>query len=1205
MNTFEGLNDLRNLLFDFSKRNTFVHIRKNNLWIIEDDNQSNLADKISKKAKFYQKEYGLETSLKVSVFIEWLPPAFAGKSQGEYFCSPLFYQPCSIKKEQKITVNYSVTTEDQTYITNPVLKHYFALFYNLNLPEKFTDLDNQIETILSFFNEGESNERIKIAENFDPNQGWQIIKKEAVGIFNYKKSSLAADYTTIQNQNSPTIKHLLEGETQLESRQPRLAKLISSLDASQHSVVNRALSENLVIQGPPGTGKSHTIVALIGALLAENRTVLFISEKKSALDVVANRLTKKGLSELIAFFNTGKNQKKFFYQQVKKAWENRHVNDRKLTELSSNLNNQNLALYPEKIRGKIKTLIDIILKAGVPLQYLESEIQVPSFDEWQKHHDLLSQLSTQLLSDFNEEFLSNTSFAQLNPVLFKENDVVNAIEKRINEIENTIVSVNKVSKDYNLSSNYTQFMHLAITASILDMVNKVQLDLLNDASKKFNSFNRWAKKYQLLKAKVQQAEKANAAWSKKPSISEITELIDIIKRVSHSKSRSVFRILKRNPSRLKEAFRDFHSGISQHTQLKLLDGLQLEWRLKNELEEVKIKLKHNLNITNPDHEIDLIFNLRSKLNSLSQSEYLFLLEHENSEDLIQVLSKIHPEIQRLNALIRYLFAENHFDNIDELSEKVSKIRLELPQINRWLPELKELFQLPKDIRDYTLNTGRSIKELQAIVAYQNLLQETRFEPHFKSLSGWSYLRELQMEQANEQRIHQNNIQNILIGRSKKLEALNNLLQTPAFKLKGHDKSLKRELKQAKRLLIHEMNKQQRHLPVRDYYETCQSFLKEIQPVWMMNPLTVAENLPCLPELFDVVIFDESSQIPLEDALPSIFRAKQAIIVGDSNQMPPSRFFSSQLETKTLLDQAEISFNTRMLTWHYRSKHPQLIQFSNHHFYDNQLITLPASVKGNAIEVFECNGVFEAGVNRVEAEKIADYCVNTNFKHNDVLIIAFSQEQEKLIRKLLNQKTPPSSLKTKIRNLENAQGIEAETVIISVGYGFNSEGSFNMNFGPINRINGAKRLNVLFTRAIRKMVIFKSISSSHLSLSSNHGITILKDFLDYCEHIKQPENRVKDIPYAHQLIYDWVIQNRKTIHYYPSSPERTVGYFINDDRSKILLVDPGLHPNDVASTNSFIKALFQHFKSVKIILSIDLWLNKERVKQEVLEFFPDD
>ena len=199
-----------------------------------------------------------------------------------------------------------------------------------------------------------------------------------------------------------------------------------------------------------------------------------------------------------------------------------------------------------------------------------------------------------------------------------------------------------------------------------------------------------------------------------------------------------------------------------------------------------------------------------------------------------------------------------------------------------------------------------------------------------------------------------------------------------------------------------MNKKQRHAALKTSFENAKNLLLDVFPIWMMNPLTVSESLPCVANLFDVVVFDESSQVPLEDAIPSVFRSKQLIVVGDDQQMPPSRFFASaQDEVKTILDQSMEVGPCEMLKWHYRSKHPNLIEFSNRTFYRNELVCLPPSINGQAVEVIHVDGNYQAGKNTNECKAIAKYYSALNASQFEkIAIICFLRNRKKQFEKSL-------------------------------------------------------------------------------------------------------------------------------------------------------------------------------------------------------------
>ena len=1213
----DQLNDLQQALFDFSKRNRFLHIDPTSLYCFDGaELDLKTLEKLYLKSRFYRSEYGLETALQVAVFIKWSPPTLVGQEENFFYTSPLFYKPCRIKRIRKIETRFEVETSADEYQVNPLLKHYFEKLYGLILPNCFANLDEGIQVVSSFFNTAheDSIARLDQVKWFDESHAWQLINRQSIGLFNYKKSSLGADYDQIKLTPNNAVFDLL-GERGVEPLidDPIDFQAISFIDASQRKAIQGALAGNLVIQGPPGTGKSHTIVGLMAAFLSQGKKVLFVSEKKSALDVVAKRLNHLGLGELVAYFNTGKNQKKVFYSQLLRVWEK--LNRPDFIDHTRSISNGDqakdiLAIYPtkllkyrESIDTNLSALIDQLFSSGWHSSELQLSGHLPDLKSWREALPFLHEFETALLPVFVENAIGKLIFTSLNPALFSEQNVIVTLEKRLLDLRLNLQVIQRIQEEYGLKGGIDDFTRLAITGSVLNMVDKVQMDLINADSKKYKSFNSAAKKYDLLKSRLQQARKANDKWSNKPSMSEINELFDLLNQSERrANASSLFRRLKRNPNKLKTAFSDFHSGITDHTKRKLLEGLKLEFRLEGEFEELKVKLKHEYNIGDPEREIDLIFKLRTKLSAVSENDYLFILEHTKGQDLILELSSVHPEIVKFNAQCRYLFQLDFARTIDEFDGFISRLIGYLPQFNHWLNELKIYFNLAPVIRQFLVQNQWPIIRLDAALAYASLMSETRFEPHFNRLSG-AYLTDLcdrkrliEKEQqlaevlkiTNEiSRIHQENEQ---------------LLTRANFKLTTEQKGRKARYKSAKRIILHEINKQQRHLSIKSFFENTGEFLTEIQPVWMMNPLTVSEFLPCQPDLFDLIIFDESSQIPLEDGIPAIYRAKQVVVVGDSKQMPPSRFFSSREETLTVLDQAEMSLQSHLLRWHYRSKHPDLIRFSNLEFYHGELVCLPPLNTNSPFEYHFVEGSYAQGENRMEAEAVAKYVANLVGKtEKKVLVMAFSQSQENAIRLCLRKLNAEIHPLLQIRNLENAQGIEADYVVVSFGYAKDNEGYFRLNFGPINQVNGANRLNVFFTRAIEKMIVFTSVKSADFGLSENRGVQLLKDFLSYVEQYNCIDSHYKANK-AQEWIQSVLKGNGIDFRFYPVGQGLGVSAFVQPKMNRILLLDPGMENPEVIDVSSLYIALSSQFNEVRFMLTYDIWQNPERAKSDLITFF---
>ena len=301
----------------------------------------------------------------------------------------------------------------------------------------------------------------------------------------------------------------------------------------------------------------------------------------------------------------------------------------------------------------------------------------------------------------------------------------------------------------------------------------------------------------------------------------------------------------------------------------------------------------------------------------------------------------------------------------------------------------------------------------------------------------------------------------------------------------------------------------------------------------MSPLSVSTFLAPDSVHFDVVVFDEASQIFPQDAIGAIYRAKQLIVVGDSKQMPPSNFFNTSIEVEdndeetgdvtdfeSILDLCEAaSFQRLRLRWHYRSRYEQLITFSNKNFYDNELVTFPSS-KADApdigVDYYHVDGIFDrkSHTNRKEAEFVVDLIYQNIEKYPDrsLGVVAFSVAQQNLIDKLLSkrrQSTPEKEFFFKndgkepffVKNLETVQGDERDTIIFSVAYGIDAQGRLLHIFGPLNRIGGERRLNVAVTRAKYNVQLVSSMHYTDIDLkrTSAEGAKLLREYLDFAEN----------------------------------------------------------------------------------------------------------
>jgi very-short-patch-repair endonuclease len=341
------------------------------------------------------------------------------------------------------------------------------------------------------------------------------------------------------------------------------------------------------------------------------------------------------------------------------------------------------------------------------------------------------------------------------------------------------------------------------------------------------------------------------------------------------------------------------------------------------------------------------------------------------------------------------------------------------------------------------------------------------------------------------------------------------------------------------LLSNEFGKEKRFTPVRELMTRASSAIRCMKPCFMMSPLSLAKFLPPRPMCFDLLVIDEASQMRPEDALGGLLRAQQEVIVGDQKQLPPTDFFSrsdeiqsatgddedfEDIDDESILEACKKTFRqVRMLRWHYRSRCESLIAFSNKEFYGNDLITFPTARPNSfSVDLVRIGGNYEARRNPAEAQRIAEEAIRFMRRFADVDqesiptlgLVAINREQRDLIFEELRrleagdllveryrEKVADKGEPLFVKNLENVQGDERDFIFISMTYGPKpGKKEVLQRFGPINGKQGYRRLNVLFTRARIRVVLFTSMTPDDIKpiQTSSEGVHVLKRYLEYAE-----------------------------------------------------------------------------------------------------------
>ena len=363
----------------------------------------------------------------------------------------------------------------------------------------------------------------------------------------------------------------------------------------------------------------------------------------------------------------------------------------------------------------------------------------------------------------------------------------------------------------------------------------------------------------------------------------------------------------------------------------------------------------------------------------------------------------------------------------------------------------------------------------------------------------------------------------------------------------------RERQNQLRVLQREIQKRSRHKPIRQLLNEAGRIIQDIKPVFMMSPLSIANYLDPDSVAFDLVVFDEASQVRPVDALGALLRAEKAIVVGDSRQLPPSSFFDRMVQSndddeddgesvtadiESILGLfASRGAPSRALRWHYRSRHESLIAVSNQEFYDGDLVIFPSPDVGREATGLRFHhlpdAVYDRGrsaANQREAEAVAEAVMEHAIKTPGLSlgVAAFSQSQARAIEDRLEMlrlqddsgeeffATHPEE-PFFVKNLENVQGDERDVIFISVGYGRDATSQVSMNFGPLNNPGGERRLNVLITRAKHQCHVFTNLRADDIDLGRTRsvGVRALKTFLAYAETGVMPV----DAPYESDFIVD--------------------------------------------------------------------------------------
>ncbi|REG88355.1 AAA domain-containing protein [Algoriphagus antarcticus] len=987
-----------------------------------------------------------------------------------------------------------------------------------------------------------------------------------LGQFAQKGSFLFSDYELLEKKfGEKTLEELFTEhfETAVNIPIPREEQLfpVFPLDASQENILVKVRQgKSLVVEGPPGTGKSQLIANLVSDYIARGKKVLVVSQKRAALDVVFERMANQGFGDFLGLVHDFRGDQKVLFQKIKTQIDsiesyqeqNRGIDSiqlereisqysKTISRLSENFENFRTALYE-------------VESAGIPIKamYLKASLKKPFFEDtdlkkldfqkaqnFEKSYKIYHSYHSQFKGTFWE---GRICFAHFEPAVFPR---ISQSLKEVEgfrakwDIEDSVIAFENLAQYVlNDASFSTSLEELNISLSRLE-----RKDLAISAAFDSNLDIKLTKVQKWIKSATNKLESLSFGIS--PSLESLSQLeleLNSLQskvsswlgriQVNFSKSKFplTFEILGRSGlkfdseaiSRIRVEVDILISLLQELDDLPKIVGLALR--------ELSIEeLKTHLDVINP---------LLKWANRWRESEILHTIATWNADEFQSQLNKICDFSKSLQAnSIKWKAYLSEVQILEILKNGIPEIGVDF-QLNQTFSELvafdRFLESLDPISRSFSqkLETECSESDLSSLIsAFWNswyltwiafLEAKNPVLAEAGSLTMQHELDELKTAILEKRKISRH------IALLRLREQVTSELE---FNRLGNRLTY--------RDLLHQVSKKRQRWPIRKLIEELHEEVFRLLPCWFASPETVSALFP-LDQGFDLVIFDEASQCQVERGLPAMLRGKQVVIAGDSKQLRPSDFYQVkwesdeeglEYEAESLLELAGNFFEKHQLKGHYRSADPGLIHFSNVHFYESQLKTLPdyaTSKAGRPAFTWEkVEGIWANQMNRTEADAVVLKVESIlDLSPSDTIgIVTGNYFQMELIREKL-WKAGFQDAEIKVRNIENVQGDEFDQVILSLGYAPNPDGKLVTNFGLLSKVGAENRLNVAITRARKKMHVMSSIEPTDFRPSQikNPGLALLREFLAFAQEQSKnpsiPALEYKTVGYQ----IDWSLKN---------------------------------------------------------------------------------
>lgn len=1147
---------------------------------LDDNEHSRRLTELFRAARNALEENGTNSLFAAVGLLEWRETEHGERS----FRAPLLLVPVELKRKS-ILEGFSLRRLDEETRLNVTLLEMLRQHFHKDIPgcDPLPEDDNGVNVARVF-------QLFRDAVRDLP--GWEVKSEIWLGQFSFTKFLLWKDLADrlddlTRNRivhhlvhapgtpydNPPDDIHPLQLDDQFH---PREVFCPRSADSSQlAAVMAAAAGHDFVLEGPPGTGKSQTITNIIAHCLAHGKRVLFVAEKRAALDVVHRRLREEGLEPFCLELHSNKTGKadvlaqfdrslKFVTSKPSIDWEHRAV---ELERLRATLNGYTRALHRRTPCG---------LSAHACFDYLLPRQNEPAarLDHWPHLLETTAvkleetRHLARLLQDRAREVLPRHDHP-LAPLACEEWSPAwaeRALE-RFRDLAALLAQTTQATQELRTWLRHSdqpvslaQLRHFRALAECLLHPQPVGPAFAT------TPWHPLAANLDGWMALVAERAELRAHLAGYDEARLLALNLDALLQQWTSAQETWFLPQWLRIRSVRRQLRTAHTGATQPDTPALADILRQGLRLRTITAELAAASATAEDCLGPlwakgEPSVETLARTRQWGDALHAS----MLACAGDDltwlgQLRQILAALFKEGPAAYApdtsiglrLSRYENALATFESardevakevhwrrefVDDAPDHLTAVRAITEQVPAAWKQIREWCSYQK-ARRTAMETG--LNSLIAVLESAEgpaLNVPAFFEHSFRKALLFQIIDREPALQEFFGREHNERIERFR-ELDEQLAALSrDLIQTRLAAGIPRDHTIDDIPKTEIGLLRKELGKRMRHIPVRKLLAGIPHLLPRLKPCVLMSPLSVAQYLEASHATFDVVIFDEASQIPVWDAIGAIARGRQLIVVGDPKQLPPTTFFStsgeddedeltpeSYQDLESVLDEL-MSHQVRhkRLQWHYRSRHESLITFSNRHYYDNDLLTFPSpvSAQGGVHFRYLPDARYDKGKSRTNPGEAAALVAELvrRLRANDgpprsFGVVTFSQAQQQLVENLLDAQrrlhpeievhfgdTPPvEGEPVFVKNLENVQGDERDVILFSIGYGPDEAGKISMNFGPLNRDGGERRLNVAITRAKHEVLVISGLRGDQIDLTRTRarGVRDLKHFLDYAE-----------------------------------------------------------------------------------------------------------